>query len=110
MQKQILDKNYELIFIKFPIIFPILYGSILFSLPQYENILIFAALLLLGEPHFGATWPFFLNKTNMREIKNNKIKYIIGPILIILFSLLGFIYTKKIFYFSFLCIKLFPCH
>ena len=107
MQKQILDKNYELIFIKFPIIFPILYGSVLFSLPQYENILIFAALLLLGEPHFGATWPFFLNKTNMREIKNNKIKYIIGPILIILFSLLGFIYTKKFFLFLFFALNFF---
>ena len=107
MQKQILDKNYELLFIKFPIIFPILYGLVLFSLPQYENILIFAALLLLAEPHFGATWPFFLNKTNMGEIKNNKIKYIIGPILIILFSLLGFIYTKKFFLFVFFALNFF---
>ena len=63
MQKEIIDKNFDLIFIKFPIIFPILYGLVLFSLPQYESILIFVTLLLLAEPHFGATWPFFLNRS-----------------------------------------------
>ena len=107
MQKQILDKNYELLFIKFPIIFPILYGLALFSLPQYENILIIATLLLLGEPHFGATWPFFINKLNIKEIKNNKNKYIIGPMFIIFLSLLGFIYTKKFFLFIYFALNFF---
>ncbi len=54
-KKQIINKNFDLIFIKFPIIFPIIYGIILFTFPQYENILIFATLLFLAEPHFGAT-------------------------------------------------------
>ena len=58
-QKYIINKNLDLILIKFPIIFPLIYGMVLYSFPQYENILIFATLLLLAEPHFGATWPFF---------------------------------------------------
>ena len=65
-QKQIINKNFDLFFIKFPIIFPIIYGIVLFTLPQYENILIFITLLLLAEPHFGATWPLFLIKSNFK--------------------------------------------
>ena len=38
VQKQIINKNFDLMFIKFPIIFPIMYGLILFTLPQYEKI------------------------------------------------------------------------
>ena len=71
-QKQIINKNFDLMFIKFPIIFPIIYGLILFTFPQHENILIFVTLLLLAEPHFGATWPFFLNKSNFDEIKSTR--------------------------------------
>ena len=107
MQKQVLDKNYELIFIKFPIIFPIVYGLILFIFPQYENILIFATLLILAEPHFGATWPFFLNKSNFIEIKNNKIKYMFGPIALIVFCLLGFFYINFIFLLFFFALNIF---
>ena len=106
-QKKIIDKNFDLIFIKFPIIFPILYGLVLFTLPQYESILIFVTLLLLAEPHFGATWPFFLNRSNIKEIKNNKIKYIIGPIFIIFFSLVGFIYTKNLFLLTFFALNIY---
>ena len=47
-QKPIINKNLDLILIKFPIIFPLIYGMILYSFPQYENILIFATLLLLA--------------------------------------------------------------
>ena len=51
-QKQIINKNFDLMFIKFPIIFPLIYGLILFTLPQYENISIFVTLLTLAELHF----------------------------------------------------------
>ena len=51
-QKQIISKNFDLMFIKFPIIFPIMYGLILFKFPQYENILIFVTPLTLAELHF----------------------------------------------------------
>ena len=38
VQKQIINKTFDLMFIKFPIIFPTMYGLILFTLPQYKNI------------------------------------------------------------------------
>ena len=107
IQKQIINKNFDLMFIKFPIIFPIIYGLILFTFPQYENILIFVTLLTLAEPHFGATWPFFLNKSNFAEIKNNKIKYIFGPIALIIFCLIGFFYINYSFLLFFFALNLF---
>ena len=107
IQKQIINKNFDLIFIKFPIIFPLIYGMVLFTFPQYENILIFATLLLLAEPHFGATWPFFLNKSNLDEIKNKKIKYIYGPIALVIFCFLGFFYINYIFLFIFFALNIF---
>ncbi len=105
--KQIINKSFDLIFIKFPIIFPIIYGLILFTFPNYENILIFVTLLFLAESHFGATWPFFLNKSNINEIKNNKFPYIIGPFLVIIFCLAGFFYAKNIFLFLFFALNIF---
>ena len=68
----IVDKfNLEFNLVKFPILFPIIYGLILYSLPQYETVLIFITILLLAETHFGATWPFFLNKSNSDLIEKN---------------------------------------
>jgi hypothetical protein len=106
-QKYIINKNLDLILIKFPIIFPLIYGMVLYSFPQYENILIFATLLLLAEPHFGATWPFFLNKSNLSLIKNNQIQYIYGPILLVIFCFLGFFYMNYIFLFIFFALNIF---
>ena len=87
----------QLIFIKFPIIFPIIYGIILFSFPQYETELVLITLLLLAETHFGATWPFFLAKSNIEHIKKDSLKLIIYPVSIVLFSLLGFFFFKSFF-------------
>ena len=39
-QNQIFNKQIDLIFIKFPIIFPIIYGTALYTFPSYENIII----------------------------------------------------------------------
>ena len=89
--------NKQLLFIKFPIIFPIIYGSILFIFPQYETELILITILLLAETHFGATWPFFLSRANIDHIKNDKIKLLVFPITIIIFCLLGFFFFKSFF-------------
>jgi len=107
IQKNILNKKLDLIFIKFPIIFPLVYGIILFNFPQYENILIFTTLLLLAEPHFGATLPFFLNKLNFSEIKDNKIQYMYGPITLVVFCFFGFFYMNYIFLFIFFVLNIF---
>ena len=60
--------NKELLYIKFPIVFPLLYGFILFTFPQFETHLIILTIFLLAETHFGATWPFFLDKVNFDHI------------------------------------------
>ena len=63
-KKMYKSKFFKILFVKFPIIFPIIYAIILYSFPSLEQILIIFTILLLAETHFGATWPFFLSKTN----------------------------------------------
>ena len=89
--------NKELLFIKFPIIFPITYGSILYLFPNFEIQLIFITILLLAETHFAATWPFLLHKVNFHYIQTKKINLIIIPIIIVFLCLFGFFLFKDIF-------------
>ncbi|MDB4861072.1 hypothetical protein OAI01_05845 [Alphaproteobacteria bacterium] len=102
MQEKIIhNKTLDLFFIKFPIIFPITYALILFTFPSFENFLIFGTLILLAEPHFGATWPFLLNKLNHQKILSEKINFIFIPIIIIILSLFLFIFSKNLLYLIF---------
>jgi hypothetical protein len=87
--------------VKFPIIFPLVYGLMLYSFPQYEEELIIITILLLAETHFGATWPFFLNKVNYPFIKSNSVNLITLPFMIIILSLLGFFFIKELFFLIF---------
>ena len=103
----LLVKNKELILIKFPIIFPLIYLLILYLFPNFESELIFITILLLAETHFGATWPFFLNKVNFDYIKEKKINFIILPILITLLSLVGFFLIKNFFLLIFFAANVF---
>ena len=70
MTKIKLDQQF--LFVKFPIIFPLIYAFILYSFPNYETGLIILTILLLAETHFGATWPFFLDKVNHSFIVKNR--------------------------------------
>ena len=92
-----LAKYNELLFIKFPFIFPIIYGMFLYTFPQYELHLIFFAILILAEPHFEATWPFFINRVNKSYINEKKIFLVYLPIFIAILSLIGFIFINKAF-------------
>ena len=87
----------EVFFVKFPIFFPLLYGIILFSFPSFETQLIFITILLLAETHFGATWPFFINKVNYKYISEKKIYLILFPILLAIFCIVGFFYFQSLF-------------
>ena len=89
--------NKQLIFVQFPIIFPMIYGSILYFFPEYETELILITILLLAETHFGATWPFFLSKSNISHILTDKLKLFYFPILIVFFCLSGFFFFKNFF-------------
>ena len=87
----------EVFFVKFPILFPLLYLTILYSFPSFETQLIFLTILLLAETHFGATWPFFLSKLNFPHIKKNKISFIYIPVLITVLCLISFFLIKNLF-------------
>ncbi len=104
---QSLKFDYEFLFVKFPIIFPIIYGLALFLFPNFETYLIFFTILILAETHFGATWPFFLSKSNKPYIDNNKIALIAIPVIIILLCILGFFFIKSIFLLIFFAANMF---
>ena len=91
-----LFKN-EVLFVKFPILFPIIYGTILYTMPSLETQLVFITILILAETHFGATWPFFINKVNYEYIKKNKPNLIIIPVALTIFCVIGFFYFKNLF-------------
>ena len=100
-------KNLEFLLVKFPIIFPVIYFVALYNFPQFETELIFITILLLAETHFGATWPFFLDRINNYHIKNNRISLILIPIFIVFFSLIGFFYFKSFFLLIFFAANVF---
>lgn len=87
----------EVFFVKFPILFPLLYLSVLYFFPSFETYLIFITILILAETHFGATWPFFLDKINIPYIIQKKVELIAVPILLTLFCIIGFFYFKNLF-------------
>ena len=83
--------------VKFPIVFPLVYGFVLYVFPQYETELIIITILLLAETHFGATWPFLIDKVNYQFIKSNRVSLTTLPVVIIILSLLGFFLIKELF-------------
>lgn len=93
----IVGRRFDLFFIKFPIFLPIIYFIILYNFPSLENFLIIITILLLAEPHFGATWPFFINKINQEYITNNKFLLIKIPIIIFILCILSFFLIKNLF-------------
>jgi len=97
----IFNNKIDFLFIKFPIIFPLIYFMILILYPQFENYLIFMTLLILAEPHFGATWPFFISQANSNLLKKEKDIYIFIPIFLIFISILLFFYFDNLFYLLF---------
>ena len=106
-KKIIISKISDTFLIKFPIIFPIIYFFSLSSFPEHENLILFTTLLLLAEPHFGATLPFLLNIKNKEEIKNKRIIYIVFPIFLAIFSLVGFFTFYSVFILLFFTFNIF---
>ena len=65
----VIKLDLQFFLVKFPIVFPLVYGFVLYTFPQFETELIIITILLLAETHFGATWPFLLDKVNYPFIK-----------------------------------------
>lgn len=103
----IISKNVDFFFIKFPIIFPLIYWFGINFLPDYENYIIILTIFLLAEPHFGATWPFMLYENNKKLIFKEKNLFFYLPVLIVLFSIIGFFYFKKEFLLLFFLANIF---
>ena len=99
--------NYQFLLVKFPIIFPFIYCFILYQFPDFETGLIILTILLLAETHFGATWPFLLDKANSPHIKKNRIGLVAIPIIIIILSLIGFFFINKFFLLIFFAANMF---
>ena len=97
----IYSKNLDFILIKFPIIFPVIYFLFLIIFPSYENYLFFITLLILGETHFGATWPILFNRVNKNYSISNKVTFFFIPFAITIVSCFLFFYTKNLFFFIF---------
>ena len=93
----LISKNIDFHLIKFPIIFPIIYGLVLYFFPSYENLLIYFTIFLLAESHFGATWPFLFGKNSKEFLNSKKMELVFIPLFIILFSFLGFFLFKPFF-------------
>ena len=102
-----INLNYQFLLVKFPIIFPLIYAFILYKFPSLETGLIILTILILAETHFGATWPFLLDKSNFSYIEKNKIALIIVPIVIVLLSLVGFFLINKLFLLLFFAANMF---
>lgn len=103
----IFGKLYDILFLKFPIYLPVIYGVILYNFSNYENFLVFLTLLLLAEPHFGATWPFFLNKKNRPYIKEKLFYLVFLPLFLSLVCIFLFFFYSNIFYLFFLVFNFF---
>ncbi len=89
--------NTQFFLVKFPILFPLLYGVILYTFPNYETELIIITILLLAETHFGATWPFLIDRVNYPFIIKNRVSLIFFPVIIVIFSIIGFFVVNKLF-------------
>ena len=75
--------------------------------PQYETFILIFTILLLAEPHFGATWSIFVNKVNYNYINKNRLKLIYGTLFVSIFSLLGFFYFQYTFLLIFFAANIF---
>jgi len=92
-----INLDYQLLFVKFPIIFPLIYAFILYQFPNFESELIILTILILAETHFAATWPFLIDKVNLPYFKKYRVSLIVVPIIIVFFSFLAFFTINKLF-------------
>ena len=103
----IYNKKLDFFFIKFPILFPLIYLLILFTFPTYENILIISVILLLAEPHFAATYPILFDSTNKDYLSKKRIVFYIGSFLVIGYCIVGFFLFRNFFLLSFYAFNVF---
>ena len=97
----------DIFLLKFPIYLPLIYGIILYLYPEYDYILAFLTLALLAEPHFGATWPFLLDKVNHNKLAEDRVIYLYFPIIITFLSIIFYFNLNPLFYLIFFSINVY---
>ena len=103
----IFNKHIDFWIIKFPMYLPVIYCTLLLLYPEFSSTIALFTLILLAEPHFGATWPFLLDRVNKAKIIQEKVIYIYVPILIILLSTYLFIFNFTLLFFIFFIVNIF---
>ncbi len=94
----IFNKWIDLFFIRFPIIFPLIYLSLIFVLPEIEKQITLLTLLLLAEPHFGSTWMLFIDQRMRKYALEKKKEFIWTSLVILLLAFSLFFVNTNIFY------------
>jgi hypothetical protein len=82
LPRHVAGPRLDYVFIAFPIWVPIVYFTLISSFPEYSAIFFLMVMLLLGEPHFAATWFFFLDERNRKWLLDNKFYFIFLPLFI----------------------------
>jgi len=103
----IFNKYTDLFFIKFPIFLPVMYLSALFIFPNYGTAIALVTMLLLAEPHFGATWTIFFDKKMFLLAIDQKIYFLWVPLALAIFFGILFFFSPSVFYLLFFCFNIY---
>lgn len=95
------EKNLERLLVKFPIFFPLIYLTLYFAFPDMNKLLAFAVLLLMAEPHFGATWTLFFDRRVREEAKREFYSFFVVSGLLLIMSGVFYFIATTIFYLLF---------
>ncbi|MGE3622257.1 MAG: hypothetical protein AB7H77_00070 [Bdellovibrionales bacterium] len=107
---KIFGKWADLALIKFPVFLPIAYLSILFGLPEAGPMLALATMIILAEPHFGATWTIFFDR-RLREYANSrKTAFVWASVFLVLVSVFLFVFFTARFLPDVFCPEYLSCH
>ena len=103
--KTIYNKKIDFFFIQFPIIFPFLYGLILFGTNGYETILVFLLQYFFFQKHIlEQLWPILFYSFKHKEFLSENVQAIAGSLFIIISASILFFYleTPSTWFFLFL--------
>lgn len=98
----VFGKYYDLFLIRCPIWLPLIYMGCLSAFPDHGNLIALATMLLLAEPHFGATWTIFFDRNISQHALKNKVPYLWGSALLILISVVLFFFSRSLFFLLFM--------
>ena len=103
----VIQRHIDLVFIKFPVFFPLIYLSFLFRFPEHEYVIAFLVIGFLGEPHFGATWTVFFDKKVRDYAAEKNSHFLYGCAVVALLTIMFFLFLQNIFYLLYFAFNVF---